>query len=449
MDDTASERLDVTAVDVQHEHHIDAPLCKVIFPFLRLPRELRDTVRPRFYHYEHPGANLIQIYDYTFQIEDERDAHALRIERRHLKHFRASAAAVLLVTHHEYLLLNRQVAREALEVLFKKHTVFLCCGPFVLKALLEKIEKQNGPGRQWLKWLQHIELDWVSFPSLTHYPPEWGDSGDWYYEPIDHTEVDIDSIRGAQYSGHYDEHDHDGAHYDDNFYDPSDATLYPSFQLPPAQPPNPNDPFGFANHYPFTNPSHSPPTDDAPDSQAEISTKLQLLIKMEVTPLFTYLTSPTFNLSSISLPLYFISRESYHLRNATRPGYALPLKVRYWVNVCVYALLMLLPSESSSTLREVRVRYLPTDIWASMDPADDLNRVVEKGVWFDEEDEDEAVQREGEGQAFREVWDILQGMGYKGRMGLSARVKYVKWDGNMDAKRVGDELEVVFTRAEN
>jgi hypothetical protein len=107
---------------------------------------------------------------------------------------------------------------------------------------------------------------------------------------------------------------------------------------------------------------------------------------------------------------------------------------------------MLVPSHSPSTLGEVRVRYLPTDIWASMDPADDLNRVVEKGVWFDEDDEDEVAQREGEGQAFREVWDILQAMGYKGRMGLSARVKYVKWDGNMDAKRVGDELEVVFRR---
>jgi hypothetical protein len=357
----------------------------------------------------------------------------------------------LLVTHHEYFLLNRQVAREALEVLFKKHTVFLSCGPFVLKALLEKIEKQNGPGRQWLKWLQAIELDWVSFPSLTHYPPNWeNEKNDWYWEPIDPPEVDVDYIRGAQYNGHYDEHDHDGAHYDDNFYDPSDATLYPSFQLPPRQPPNPNDPFGFANHYPFADPSET--HNDARDTQAEISTKLDLLIQMEVTPLFTYLASPTFNLSSISLPLYFISRESYLLRSATRPGYALLLKVRYWVHVCVHALSILQPPPSSHltapTLREVRIRYLPTDIWASMNPADDLTRVVQKGVWFDEEDEDEAKEREGEGQAFREVWDMMREMGYKGRMDLSARVRYVKWDGNMDAKRVGDELEVVFTRDE-
>jgi hypothetical protein len=43
---------------------------------------------------------------------------------------------------------------------------------------------------------------------------------------------------------------------------------------------------------------------------------------------------------------------------------------------------------------------------------------------------------------------MMREMGYKGRMGLSARVRYVRWDGNMDAKRVGDELEVVFTRDE-
>jgi hypothetical protein len=127
------------------------------------------------------------------------------------------------------------VAREALEILFKNHNVFLSCGPFVLKTLLERIEEQNGPGRQWLKWLKAIELDWVTFPNLTHYPPDREEGRDEWYWEHDEVEVDVDYIRGAQYSGHYDEYDHEGGHYDDNFYDPSDSSLYPSFHQPPAQ----------------------------------------------------------------------------------------------------------------------------------------------------------------------------------------------------------------------
>jgi hypothetical protein len=289
--------------------------------------------------------------------------------------------------------------------------------------------------------MKNIELDWVTFPNLTHYPPDRESGRDeWYWEQ-DQQEVDVDYIRGAQYDGHYDEYDHEGGHYDDNFYDPSDAQLYPSFQPPPpTQANDPNDPFGFANHYPFTDPSHN---DGPTSSQEDISTKLDLLVQMEVTPLFTYLASPTFNLSSITLPLYFISRESYHNRSVTRPGYTLPLKIRYWVQVCVHALLML--NSSASTLQEVRVRYLPWDIWASMDPADNLRRVEDRGVWFDE-NEAGAAEREGEGEAFRAVWGGLREKGWMGRMGLTACVKYVKWDGNVDSWRVGDELEVVFTR---
>jgi hypothetical protein len=439
MEGTASASL---GVDARNEVHADAVSTKAIFPLLRLPRELRDSVHtplPPSGHYR-TLSNLTQIYNYALQIEDDRSQRALRIERRNLKYFKPSAAAILLVLHHEYFLLNRQVAREALEVLLKNHIVFLSCGPFVLKALLERIEEQNGPGRQWLKWMKKIELDWVTFPNLTHYPPDREAGRDeWYWEQ-DEQEVDVDHIRGAQYNGHYDEYDHEGGHYDDNFYDPSDATLYPSFQAPPAQPPNANDPFGFASHYPFADPTHNP--DDAPSlSREDISTKLDLLVQMEVTPLFTYLASSTFNISSITIPLYFISRESYHHRNITRPGYALPLKIRYWVQVCVHAISML--HSSASTLDEVRVRYLPWDIWASMGPADDLSRVAERGVWFDEANPDD---REGEGEAFRAVWSMLKEQGYTGRMGLQAHIKYIKWDGNVDAFRVGDELEVVFTK---
>lgn len=388
---------------------------------------------------------MAQIYDYALRIDDDRSLRALRIERRNLKYFKPSAAAILLVLHHEYFLVNRQVAREALEVLLKDHTVFLSCGPFVLKSLLEKIEAQNGPGRrQWLKWMKKIELDWVTFPNLTHYPPDREEGrDDWYWEQ-DEQEVDVDYLRGAQYNGHYDEYDHEGGHYDDNFYDPSDANLYPTFQQPPAvNPPDPNDPFGFGGHYPFTDPSHHPNPDDAPSlSREDISTKLDLLVQMEVTPLFTYLASPTFNLTSITIPLYFISRESHHHRSLTRPGYTLPLKIRYWVQVCVHALEVLM--DDTCTLDEVVVRYLPWDIWASMGPADDLSRVANMGVWFDDKDD----EREGEGEAFRAVWGALSEKGYRGRMGLKAKIKYIKWDGNVDAFRVGDELEVVFTKGD-
>jgi hypothetical protein len=364
----------------------------------------------------------------------------------------------LLVTHHEYLLLNRQVAREALEILFKNHNVFLSCGPFVLKTLLERIEEQNGPGRQWLKWLKAIELDWVTFPNLTHYPPDREEGRDEWYWEHDEVEVDVDYIRGAQYSGHYDEYDHEGGHYDDNFYDPSDSSLYPSFYQPPAQQaPSANDPFGFATHYPFTDPTRDPVHEA---SAEEIATKLDLLVSMEVTPLFTYLGSPSFNLSSISLPLYFISRESRHNRSVSRPGYALPLKIRYWVRVCVHALLMLTSPQhtvgTSSTsvplLQEVRVKYLPWDIWASMEPADNLSRMVDAGVWFDKPEDREGGEREGEGEAFRAVWDGMRARipvekrKGKKKLGLKAQVRLVPWDGNVDTWRVGDELEVVFTR---
>jgi hypothetical protein len=379
----------------------------------------------------------------------------LRIERRNLKYFKPSAAAILLVTHHEYFLLNRQVAREALEVLFKNHTVFLSCGPFVLKALLEKIEEQNGPGRQWLKWLKAIELDWVTFPNLTHYPPDRDEGRDEWYWEHDEVEVGVDYIRGAQYNGHYDEYDHEGANYDDNFYDPSDSSLYPSFRQPPtAQASSSNDPFGFANHYPFEDPTRDPVREA---SAEDIATKLDLLVSMEVTPLFTSLASPFFNLNSITLPLYFISRESRHNRSVSRPGYALPLKIRYWVQVCVHALLMLTSTYTSGTstsvpLQEVRVKYLPWDIWASMEPADDMKRMVEAGVWFDKPKDGEGGEREGEGEAFRAVWEGMKARipleerkGMK-RLGLRAKVRLVPWDGNVDSWRVGDELEVVFTR---
>lgn len=367
----------------------------------------------------------------------------MRIERRHLKHFKPSAASILLLLHHEYFLLNRQVAREALEILFKNQTVFLSCGPYVLKQLLTKIEDNGGRYKQWLKWIRNIELDWVTFPNLRIYPPERSEGKDeWWWERDEH-EVDVDYVRGAQYSGHYDEHDYEGGHYDDNFYEAEDDALYPSWPQPASRASNADDLFGFSSHYPFADPTNEPDYDGATAHDAD--TKLEILVSMEVTPLFTYFATPTFSISSITLPLYFISKQSYHHRNATRPGRTLPLKIRYWVHVCVHALLML---KHSPVLNDVRVKYMPWDIWASMDPADDLRRMVDWGIWFRDGEE----ERSGEGEAFRSVWASLQDRGLckgKDRMGMAAKVLFVEWSGDLDKWRVGDELEVIFTRGAN
>ncbi|KNG44092.1 hypothetical protein DDE82_002175 [Stemphylium lycopersici] len=424
-------------VDTVKHQGEDALPQQSVFPFLRLPRELRD-----------------QIYNYAFAIQNHRCQRP--IERRNLKYFKPSAAAILLITRHDYFLLNRQVAREALEILFKHHTVYLSCGPFVLKTLFEKIEEPNGPGRQWLKWLKKIQLDWETLPNLRNYPPERDEGRSDEYWEYDEVEIDVDYVRGAYYNGHYDEYDHEGEHYDDNLYSPPNMPLYPSFRQPTtAQAPDANDPFGLANHYPFAHPSRDPVHEA---SAADIATKLDLLVSLEVTPLFSYLASPTFNLSSITLPLAFISRDSFQHRNTSRPGYALPVKIRYWIQVCVHALLMLVSPHTSGTadstpLEEVRVRYAPTDIWASMEPTDDLRRMVHDGVWFDDPDEGHEVDRPGEGETFRAVWEGMRAripfeerkkMGR--RMGLKAAVEFVPWDGDIDNGRVGDELEVVFTR---
>lgn len=345
-----------------------------------------------------------------------------------------------MLLRHEYFLLNRQVTREALELLFEKHTVYLSCGSYVLKQLLARIEGTGGPGKQWLKRIRKIELDWVTFPNLRIYPPERNEGRHEDYWENDTHEVDVDYIRGAQYSGHYDEHDYEGGYYDDNIYEAEDASLYPTWpgRSTAVVAANPNDPFGFSTHYPFADPSRRNV------STTDIDTKLNILVSLEVTPLFDYLATPVFAIQSITLPLYFLSRASHHQRAASRPGYTLPSKIRYWVQVCIHALLML---RDSVTLQEIRVKYIPWDVWASMEPADDLRRIVDNGVWFRASEEGNG-ERADEGEAFRAVWTGLQERGAcKGdeRMGLEAEVKFVKWEFDLD-KRVGDELEVVFRK---
>ncbi|KAF2277517.1 uncharacterized protein EI97DRAFT_466362 [Westerdykella ornata] len=511
------------------------------------------------------------IYSHVFSLPDPRGDRALRLERRHIKHLACvSPATVLLLLHHEPLLLNRQIAAEALETLFKRHTVFLSCGPWVLRTFLQRVEQHRGSGgignddgnteegRKWLRWLKKIELDWVTFPNMRNYPPEREPSSggnaaletdEWWWER-DGQDIDLQYVSGYEgdmeserrrerererarkgwgrrvqyqrghsqgsqgnqgYEGYsYDEYDHEGSAYNDNFYGAEDDTLYPSF--PPLEirrrraqhyvPAVEDDPFGFGSHYPFalpTQPANDTNNDDDDensdgqvlDPQDDVSTKLNLLIDLEVVPLFTYLSTPTVfpALQSISLPLFFISKRAFQRRTDARgPGYALPLKLRYWVKVLVEAVTMLVASSSSDAtpeenkkrngdgegkgkeegprLEEVLIKYRPWDIWASMDPSDDLAQMVEKGIWFrDDSGGDNGEQAdqeggdaprrgswEGEGESFRAVWhalsqrgvDVYRG-GWDGGRLLDASMRYVRWDGDL-GYRVGDELEVVLTR---
>jgi hypothetical protein len=388
----------------------------------------------------------------VFSIPDGRGELGRRIERRHIKHFKPTAATILLLLQHQELLLNRQVATEALDLLLQKHTLFLSCGPYVLKTFLSQIEEQDHCGAYWLKRMKNIELDWVTFPNLVHYPPDRRDGKDEWWWENDGIEVDVDYVTGFRNSEHYNEYDHEGASYDDNFYDANNTNLYPTFParnaLTRRSTPDPADPFGFSTHYPYTDPSLADGDDDTgagrilDESEVEKS-KLELLVALEVTPLFEYLSSPTFSLESITIPLYFISDPVAHRRVRARLAFPLPVRTRYWAYVAAHALRMLVQGH----LRYVRIMYRPKDIWASMDPSDDLQSIVERGVWFREED----GYPEHAGIPFRAVWQFLRDVGVEGQYGdvLDAKVRLVKWEGDfeMESARVGDELEVVFTRA--
>ncbi|KAF2270467.1 hypothetical protein CC78DRAFT_611366 [Lojkania enalia] len=405
-----------------------------IFPFLELPLELRNL-----------------IYSHVFGMSSHNDRDD-RIERRHLKCFKPSAASFLLLLHHKYLLLNRQVASEALEILLKNHTVYLSCGPFVLKSLLTRIQhERTGQGRQWLQWMKSIELDWVTFPNLRFYPPTWEDEeneeDDWDWEQHGHR-MGVDYVRGVQNSEssfrsyeNEDEYDYEGSGYDDNLYSPAGTHLHPSIhQVQATQAQDTSDPFGFSTHYPFSDPTHGPTYSIM--SQDEIITKVGLLVSMEVTPLFTYLASEVFALSSITLPFYFTARTSPPQRGVA-PGTNLPVKMRYWVQVACHALLLLCPPNANTPakINEVRIKYMPKDPWASMGANVELHNMAREGVFFTERDN----EREGEGEAFRAIWAELESRGVRLRDGaLDAEVHLLEWDGDMC--RVGDELEVVFTR---
>lgn len=91
-----------------------------------------------------------------------------------------------------------------------------------------------------------------------------------------------------------------------------------------------------------------------------------------------------------------------------------------------------------------------------MEPTDDLRRIVDAGVWFDSPEEGQEVEREGEGEAFRAVWEGMRARTtheerkkLRRRWGLKADITFLPWDGDMDSGRVGDELEIVFSRDEH
>jgi len=376
--------------------------------FLNLPRELRD-----------------HIYDYVFAIPDKRSPRALRIERRHLTYFTPTAPTILLVLHHECLLLNRQVAAEALDFLFKKHNVFLSCGPFVLNSFLYRIEQEpEGQGKKLLKKLRRIELDWITFPNLRHYPPEW-------YEE-----------NGNQGSGEYDDSwDYEGEGYDDNHYALGSFETWPAFRIRPEGSSS-ADPFGLSTLYPFADPRSEPVYDIA--AQETAYEKLDYLVDREVTPLFAYLSSPTFKLSTMTLPLIFVSRQRYMDRSASRASFALPIKIRYWVKVVAHALIMLLPdAEGKTKLDELLIRYMPQNVWAAMDPSDDLNEMAKKGVWAKGNGQGSSA-----GEVFSAVWEELeQRRGPLNRDELQISVELVKWMGELEGRYVGDALEVRMTRS--
>jgi hypothetical protein len=362
-------------------------------------------------------------------------------------------------------------------VLFKRHTVFFSCGPWVLKRFLDiieegkpymngnKLEKRNShtgltaeqiislsldpSGATVVGWLKHISLDWVTFPNLRYYPP-WHDArhqnmeGSWDY-----------SGASAEYydDNYYTDRSGHAPLWSDSYHDALDAredAAQPSFA--DEDPSAAHDPFGFDTHYPFSDPEAEPQFEESTAFDAR--TALDLLIAAEVTPLFARLATPPLALTSITMPLFFISREKWASRRH-RLDAPLPLRIRYWTKVVAHALVMLLgetvgpaaPTCSwgkASTLREVKVLYGPHDIWASMAPTDDLGRLAAEGLWGEEGFA--FREGEGEGEAWRAVAQECEERGTLwGPETAVEEMKLVKWtlDGG---ERPGDWVEVVVRK---
>jgi hypothetical protein len=387
--------------------------------FLGLPRELRNL-----------------IYDEVFKgCRKPRS-----IERRNLTNFTPAPVNILLVLNWACLLINTQVAAEALEILFKKHVVLLLCGPSVLNSFLYRIGQDvTGTGKELLQSLKHVELDWLTFPNLRYYPGReqnrlsCGDHDMETSSPYSDEEGITIEAPTVDYEGEsYDDDDHDYAHSGSHQHWPAHRINDDSTQSSAA------DPFGLLSHYPFADPSGESTTTYSAAAEERMFSNLEYMIYREVTPLFHYLSSPTFFLSSMTLPLYFIKREQYQTRIRLRPAYALPLKVRYWVHVIAHALLLLHPPHPSTIpkLNELRVLYKPKNIWASLDPCDDLGNMCENGVWG-----------ANGGSGFRAVWDEFERLrGMTDTEELDVKVKLMRGGSNVYDENLGDELEVIIKR---
>ncbi|ORX93696.1 hypothetical protein BCR34DRAFT_235161 [Clohesyomyces aquaticus] len=402
-------------------------LSRDVFPFLRLPRELRD-----------------QIYNLLLEELDNRGDQNARIERRHLVHFKnPTAVSFLVILHYESLCIDRQVAAEALEALLKNHTVYLSCGPFVLKQILSIIS-ESEQGKKWLKWLKKIELDWATFPNLRFYPAKPKADHESWWGAVDRDLKDNEYVSGT-WNGHCLEEnlwDYDGEGYDDNFFESGDTSLHPSIDDGRALP-NPDvDPFGFSSHDPFSDPIDEPSYVE--EYQDDLYTKLDLLVDLEVTPLFDFFSSSLFTLSSITIPLFFISKPSFQYRYRAS---VLPLRLRYWGHILVHALLLLSPPNPNilPKLDEVRVNYTAKDVWAAMEPCDDLTRMAKEGIFRRDDDEG----RDGEAEVFNAVKAELAKKGVDIEKELDVQTTLIRFGGDADALdpyKLGDELEVVFTR---
>ena len=264
-------------------------------------------------------------------------------------------------------------------------------------------------------------------------------------------------VRGGHYTGPLANNkkeerswDYTGPGYDDNFYydDTMDVDLYPTFTEPQhrhgSQSASSDNPL--AGLYPFGHPQSEPSQNiSAWSSPYE---KLEALVEYEVMPLFQYLSNPHLfkSLTSITIPLHYLSKEIRAAR-ASDPLCVLPVKLYYWVYVVVEALRFLDMPDTPGvprTLTEVRVKYMPQNTYAALEPSDDLVDMADKGVFFKDSAVDRARIERGDGEAFRAVWYEMDRWYDINDPSTRYEAEYrpFKLEGTM----VGDGLEVVFTR---
>ncbi|OCL08056.1 hypothetical protein AOQ84DRAFT_246591, partial [Glonium stellatum] len=408
-------------------------------PFLALPRELRD-----------------QIYDHVFNIPDNRSSHDLRIERPDIEHFSATPTSILAILHHGCILLNRSIAAEALEALFKKHTVFFSCGPYVLKETLSRISAGgNGEGKKWLSWMKRVEIDWVTLPiALRRPPPRRRRTPPWRQDYRPQIE-EGDDYYMPDYEGSRDSEDYGDS--DPDTYDPANGYIWQG-QEPHDTSSSSNDPFGLSYHYPFSpdlsedffsdTPFADPLTD--PPSYPYVFDNhhwnaheaLSRLEQTEIKPLFSFLSTGPLNLTRMTLPLYFPSRlnarwQTRFQRRAPEASAVSP-DINYWVRVSIHGVLMLL--KEPPALRELCIRYMPYNIWASLEPSDDLAEIEKNGLWGSEE---------GTGEERESLKAVLTGLAERGVQlkpeDVNVSLRLVKWTGEeTHGGRIGDGLEVLM-----